>query len=211
MSAAERSREGAESDVEPLGGVGAQKRMGQSAVRDYAPYTMRHAVRRAWTLRGVGQCGPRISVERDVRILRHPERVELGAHVMLKEGTRICPTNPEASIGIGARTTVGHHTFIFAMHQISVGSDTLIAPFCYLIDNQHGTAPERLIREQPMTAERVTIGDDVWLGTGALIGKGVTVGDGAVVGARSVVLRDVPSGAVVAGVPAELVRYRSGT
>lgn len=52
------------------------------------------------------------------------------------------------------------------------------------------------------------IGNDVWIGYGAFITAGVTIGDGAVIGARSVVTRDVPPYAIVAGVPAKIIRYR---
>jgi acetyltransferase-like isoleucine patch superfamily enzyme len=54
----------------------------------------------------------------------------------------------------------------------------------------------------------VIIGSDVWLGSEAFIGSGVTIGHGAVVAARAVVTRDVPPYAVVAGIPARVVRYR---
>lgn len=54
----------------------------------------------------------------------------------------------------------------------------------------------------------VTIGNDVWVGTDVTILDGVTVGDGAVLAACSVVTRDVPPYAVVAGNPAEIKKYR---
>ena len=54
----------------------------------------------------------------------------------------------------------------------------------------------------------VIIGSDVWIGTGALISSGVQIGHGAVIGARSVVTHNVPPYAVVAGVPAKIIRYR---
>ena len=56
----------------------------------------------------------------------------------------------------------------------------------------------------------VTIGNDVWIGHGVLVLDGVTIGDGAIVGAGALVLRDVAPYAVVAGVPARVVRYRFG-
>ena len=59
-----------------------------------------------------------------------------------------------------------------------------------------------------MTKGNVKIGNDVWVGAGATILSGVTIGDGAVVGAHSVVARDVPPYAVVAGNPAKLIKYR---
>lgn len=60
-------------------------------------------------------------------------------------------------------------------------------------------------RPEPM---RTSIGSDVWIGYRAIIMQGVTVGHGAVVGAGSVVTRDVPPYAIVAGSPARLIRYR---
>lgn len=54
----------------------------------------------------------------------------------------------------------------------------------------------------------VEIGHDVWIGREAMIMEGVKVSTGAVIAARSLVTRDVPPYAVVAGTPARVVRYR---
>jgi tetrahydrodipicolinate N-succinyltransferase len=56
--------------------------------------------------------------------------------------------------------------------------------------------------------EHVTIGSDVWTGHNVNILPGVSVGDGAVIGAGSVVTRDVPPFAIVAGSPARVLRMR---
>lgn len=52
------------------------------------------------------------------------------------------------------------------------------------------------------------IGNDVWIGENVMIMGGVSIGDGAVVAAGAVVTKDVPPYAIVAGVPARIIRYR---
>ena len=64
----------------------------------------------------------------------------------------------------------------------------------------------------PPTKAKITrIGNDVWIGHGAYIAAGVTIGDGAIVAAHSVVAKDVPPYAVVAGNPAVIKRMRLPT
>ena len=56
--------------------------------------------------------------------------------------------------------------------------------------------------------KRVTIGHDVWIGADVIIMDGVKVGNGAIIAAKAVVTKDVPSYAVVGGVPAKCIKYR---
>lgn len=55
---------------------------------------------------------------------------------------------------------------------------------------------------------RIQIGSDVWIGASVTIVDGVKIGDGAIVAAGAVVLSDVPPYAVVAGIPAKVIKYR---
>lgn len=54
----------------------------------------------------------------------------------------------------------------------------------------------------------ISIGHDVWIGSQAMVLSGVSIGHGAVIAARSVVTRDVPPYAIVAGNPAKVIRLR---
>lgn len=53
-----------------------------------------------------------------------------------------------------------------------------------------------------------SIGNDVWIGANAIIPGGIAIADGAIVAAGSVVVKDIPSYAVVGGNPAQIIRYR---
>ena len=68
-------------------------------------------------------------------------------------------------------------------------------------------------RPRPLAADvpahPIRIERNVWIGFEACVHPGVSIGEDAVVGARSVVTEDVPPGAVVAGNPARVVRYRA--
>lgn len=54
----------------------------------------------------------------------------------------------------------------------------------------------------------ITIGNDVWIGTRAIIMDGINIGNGAIIASNSVITKDVPPYAIVAGVPAKIIKFR---
>lgn len=70
---------------------------------------------------------------------------------------------------------------------------------------RHGFLPRYHL---PDVRNFVVLGNDVWVGANAIILPGVKIGDGAIIGAGAVVTSDVPPYAIVAGVPARVLRYR---
>ena len=70
---------------------------------------------------------------------------------------------------------------------------------------------EKIIGEDGTSAiskGSITVSDDVWIGTRAIILSGVNIGQGAIIAAGSIVTKDVPPYAVVAGIPARIIKYR---
>ncbi len=86
---------------------------------------------------------------------------------------------------------------------ITIGDGTLIGHGSTLTTLNHDVDPER---RADMVPAPIRIGRKVWLGAAVTVVPGVTIGDGAIVGAGAVVTKDVPANAIVAGVPAKLIR-----
>lgn len=78
-----------------------------------------------------------------------------------------------------------------------------------VFQNVKHSGPKRKFSEFDFEgSKRTIVGNDVWIGRRAIIKAGVKIGDGAVIGSGTVVTKDVPPYAVVAGVPAKIIRYR---
>lgn len=180
----------------------------ESGVRHHLNYGFVHSLRRYYILRNLNHHGRNIHIDKNVSILRYKQNITIHDDVILKEGVRVCSAQPNSKIVIGKGCTIGYHTYIFASYRVVIGDNSLIAPFCYIVDANHGIRAGELIRNQKLTALPISIGSDVWLGTNTKIMPGVSIGDGAVIGAGSVVTKDIPESACVAGVPAKLISYR---
>lgn len=177
-------------------------------LREHLAPGLAHRLRRcAQRVRGV-EVGDGVLLESGVHLLRHPRGITLGPGAILKSGVHLCPCNAGASVRVGARTTVGFHTLVYASAGIEIGADCMIAPFVHIVDSEHGLARDRPMNRQPNVVRPVRIGDDVWIGSHAVILMGVNIGDGAVVAAGSVVREDVAPYQIVGGVPARIIGER---
>ena len=131
------------------------------------------------------------------------DRVQLHWEITLQTGQGGNITiGPRSSIHAGCR-------LIAYKSSIRIGADVHIGPDSAFFTYNHGVAPGELIIDQPLTSRGdIVLEDDVNLGCGVVILDGVTIGKGSLVGAGSVVIRDVPPGAIVMGVPARVIRFR---
>jgi acetyltransferase-like isoleucine patch superfamily enzyme len=92
---------------------------------------------------------------------------------------------------------------------VRIGRQCVIADRAMFIDFDHGVVEvDRPIRQQGIYKRDVIVGSNVWIGYGACVLRGVSVGDNSIVGTNSVVTKDVPANAVVAGIPARIIRMR---
>lgn len=108
------------------------------------------------------------------------------------------------SIRVGRNVFINQGCTLNDIGGIEIGDDVLIGPRVSLITSGHPLDPTQ--RRRQIVAAPIVIQRNVWLGAGAMVLQGVTVGEDSVVAAGAVVTRDVPSGTLVAGVPAQVVR-----
>lgn len=144
-------------------------------------------------------------------------------HIALGPGTLIAP-NVTMSAGmapgqplpigatspvlrIGARCLIGRGSHLVAHRCVVIHDDVFTGPDCYVTDQNHTYAdPDVPIGRQWPTEDPVEIGPGSWLGAGAVVLPGTRLGRNTVVAAGSVVRGEFPDHAVLAGVPAKVVR-----
>lgn len=150
-------------------------------------------------------------IDESVYLHACPSGIRIGARSIVMHGAVLHTYNfrnlPHAHITIGEDSLVGEYTVIRGQGGVTIGSRVYTSPFTQILAVNHVfDDPEQSFVNQGITAEGITIEDDVWIGAGAIITDGVTVGKGAVIGAGAVVTKDVAPHTLVAGSPARLIR-----
>jgi maltose O-acetyltransferase len=121
------------------------------------------------------------TIDRSVRI-RHSRNIKFGIDCYVN---RDCCFDLTAAIWIGNNVVIGHGvTFITANHRIGPASR----------------------RAGEVEGSAITVEDGAWIGANATVLPGITVAAGSIVAAGAVVTKSVPANAIVAGVPAKIVR-----
>ena len=115
----------------------------------------------------------------------------------------------EGEFSLGAKSVMGQECTISAYQHVAIGRECIIADRVMMIDFDHGMVEtERPIREQGIYKRDVEVRHNVWIGYGACLLRGVSVGENSVIGTSAVVTATVPPNAVVAGIPARIIRMR---
>ncbi|QIX28776.1 acyltransferase [Nocardioides sp. JQ2195] len=114
---------------------------------------------------------------------------------------------PSHGLVIGDRCVFGTRSTVTAHESIAIGDDVWFGQGVFVSDASHGYQdPETPIGNQLGQHQPVSIGSGSWIGHQAIILPGASIGRNVVVAAGSVVRGDVPDHAIVAGVPARVVR-----
>jgi acetyltransferase-like isoleucine patch superfamily enzyme len=138
----------------------------------------------------------------------HPETIEIGANVYVGHQT-ILKGYHASRMRIGDGTWIGPQCFFHSGGGLTIGCDVGIGPAVRILTSSHRLdAPDVPILHAPVDFAAVVIEDGSDIGVGAILLPGTRIGRGAQVAAGAVVAEDVPEYAIVAGVPARVVRDR---
>ncbi len=148
------------------------------------PFPFGETLRREFLRLFLKKCGENVVLSTGVTIL-YPERISLGNNVW-----------------------IGHRVHLEGIGGIEIGDDVMIAFESVLQTAGHEISPGKKIRDQDPVIAPIVVGNDVWIGARSLIRYGVSIGDHAVIGMGAVVVKDVPKGAIVGGVPAKFIKWR---
>ena len=146
--------------------------------------------------------------------------VKLGKDVRLSKFINLygCEIGDETKIGafveiqknasVGKRCKISSHTFV--CEGVEIRDNVFIGHGVTFVNDLYPratTASGELQTEADWKVEKTVIGNGASIGSGSTILSNLTVGENAIVGAGSVVTKDVPANAIVAGNPAKVLRY----
>ncbi|HXY06701.1 MAG TPA: acyltransferase [Terriglobales bacterium] len=146
--------------------------------------------------------------------------VKLGRDVKLSKFINLygCEVGDESKIGafveiqknasVGKRCKISSHTFI--CEGVTIEDNVFVGHGVMFINDSYprATAADgNLQTEADWKVERTVVKKGASIGSGATILSNLSIGENAIVGAGSVVTKDVPSGSIVVGNPAKVLRY----
>ena len=152
------------------------------------------------------------------------EDVKLGANVRLSKFINLygCAIGYETKIGafveiqknaiVGQRCKISSHTFI--CEGVTIEDNVFVGHGVTFVNDSYprATAPGGDLQiESDWKVEPTVIRKGASIGSGATILSNISIGENAIVGAGSVVTKDVPANAIVAGNPARILRFIDST
>lgn len=157
--------------------------------------------------------GRGVYVDHGVYLHACPDGIRIGEDSFIMHGSVLHVFNfrdlPHAGISIGRKCFIGELNVIRGQGGVTLGDHVYTGSLVQILAVNHVfDDPDVPIREQGITAQGISIEDDVWLASGVIVLDGVHIGQGSVVGAGSVVTEDLPAYSIAVGSPARVVRDR---
>ena len=155
-----------------------------------------------------------------MRLKRIAPDVRLGVNVKIADFVNLygCDVGDNTKIGpfveiqkkarIGKNCKIQSHTFI--CEGVTIEDNVMVAHGVTFVNDKYPRATNKngeLQTEEDWSVEPTLVKRGASIGSGSTILSQVTIGENAIVGAGSVVSRNVPSGTIVAGNPARVIRY----
>jgi len=140
--------------------------------------------------------------------IHHKRFYFLGDNVVIEPWAHV--SHPDC-VSIGSDSYIGPNAYIAGDGGLTIGESVMIGPKVYIQTSSHNYDSVDLMAlpyDHRIISKPITIHNFVWIGGRVSIMPGVQIGEGSVIGAGSVVVKDVPSLAIVAGNPARVIKYR---
>lgn len=136
--------------------------------------------------------------------IRNKHVIEFGKNLTLAYNCFISPL----SLVVGDDCWLGVNNFICG--SVEIGNDVILGPNVSIPGATHGISANRPFSRSGLVIKGTIIENSVWIGGNSTILDGIRIGKGAIIAANSVAVEDVPPLAIVGGVPAKIIRYRTG-
>lgn len=133
---------------------------------------------------------------------------KFGKNVQIRDGVTI---KYPSEFEIGNNVKIGQHCFFVGKGGLQIGNDVLIGAGTKIITSNHNFEdPEKSISEQGLSFKQVLIEEDVWFGFDVKVLGGSIIRKGTIIGTNSIINnKEFPSMTIIAGSPAQIIKYRT--
>ena len=114
-------------------------------------------------------------------------------------------------IRIGNNVSFEDFCHIGCINSITIEDNVMIASKVFISDHSHGEINYQELQKSPRlrklyTKGSIVIKKNVWIGDNVSVLSNVTIGENSIIGANSVVINDIPSNSIAAGIPAKVIK-----
>lgn len=147
--------------------------------------------------------GRNVTIMRGI-IYRYPNNISIGNDVLICDKVTMTSETSAGKLVISDRVTIGRKCKIDFSGELYLKEGVLLSEGVIIETHEHGFNPR-----SEAVRKKLIIGNNVWIGLKAIIMHNTdSIGDNAIIAAGSVVTKPIPANAIVAGIPAKIIKYR---